>query len=62
MSGAQDSDSDDAMDEFMDKFRKEKYKGAFNEDNWEEVRLSFSVPRFCSSYCSLLTVYENHRW
>ncbi|XP_023648599.1 tetratricopeptide repeat protein 4 [Paramormyrops kingsleyae] len=36
MSRAQDSDSDDAMDEFMEKFRKEKYKGAFNVDNWEE--------------------------
>ncbi|KAJ8376389.1 hypothetical protein SKAU_G00069690 [Synaphobranchus kaupii] len=34
-SQAQD-DSDDGMDAFMDKFTKEKYKGGFNEDNWEE--------------------------
>ncbi|KAG9350924.1 hypothetical protein JZ751_024813 [Albula glossodonta] len=29
-------ESDDGMDEFMDKFTKQKYKGAFNEDNWEK--------------------------
>lgn len=31
-------DSDDDMDEFMDKFKTMKYKNAFNEDAWEEVR------------------------
>lgn len=31
-------DSEDDMDEFMDKFKTMKYKNAFNEDNWEEVR------------------------
>lgn len=31
-------DSDDDMDEFMEKFKTMKYKNAFNEDNWEEVR------------------------
>ena len=30
-------DSDDDWDEFMDKFTKERYKGGFSEDNWEEV-------------------------
>ncbi|KAM9831947.1 tetratricopeptide repeat protein 4 [Neosynchiropus ocellatus] len=30
-----DSDDDDGMDAFMDKFKKEKYKNALNEDNWE---------------------------
>lgn len=34
----QGEDSDDGMDEFMEKFKKEKYKNAFNESNWEEVR------------------------
>ncbi|KAJ8388498.1 hypothetical protein AAFF_G00133740 [Aldrovandia affinis] len=29
-------DSDDGMGDFMDKFRKQKYEGAFKEDNWEE--------------------------
>ncbi|XP_003974462.1 tetratricopeptide repeat protein 4 [Takifugu rubripes] len=29
-------DSDDDMDEFMEKFKTIKYKNAFNEDNWEE--------------------------
>lgn len=29
-------DSDDGMDEFMDKFKSERYKNAFNESNWEE--------------------------
>uniref|UniRef100_A0A8B9J6D3 Cns1/TTC4 wheel domain-containing protein n=1 Tax=Astyanax mexicanus TaxID=7994 RepID=A0A8B9J6D3_ASTMX len=30
------SDSDDGMDEFMEKFKTQKYKNAFNESNWEE--------------------------
>lgn len=34
----QGEDSDDAMDEFMEKFKKQKYKNALNESNWEEVR------------------------
>lgn len=34
-------DSDDGMDEFMEKFKTEKYKNAFNESNWEEVRISY---------------------
>lgn len=29
-------DSDDGMDEFMDKFKTERYKNAFSEKNWEE--------------------------
>nr|XP_046247598.1 tetratricopeptide repeat protein 4 [Scatophagus argus] len=29
-------DSDDGMDEFMDKFKTLGYKNAFSEDNWEE--------------------------
>ncbi|XP_066520916.1 tetratricopeptide repeat protein 4 [Hoplias malabaricus] len=33
---AQSSDSDDGMDEFMEKFKTHKYKNAFNESNWEE--------------------------
>ncbi|TRY58421.1 hypothetical protein DNTS_002049 [Danionella cerebrum] len=32
----QGDDSDDAMDEFMDNFQKQKYKNAFSENNWEE--------------------------
>lgn len=31
-------DSDDGMDALMDKFKTQKYKNAFTEDNWEEVR------------------------
>lgn len=31
-------DSDDDMDDFMEKFKAMKYKNAFNQDNWEEVR------------------------
>lgn len=33
---AQGEDSDDTMDEFMEKFKTQKYKNAFNESNWEE--------------------------
>lgn len=43
---ADDSD-DDVMDAFMDKFKTEKYKNAFNEETWEE---EFErVPMFMSS-------------
>lgn len=31
-------DSDDGMDEFMDKFKSQRYKNAFSEKGWEEVR------------------------
>ncbi|XP_072245216.1 tetratricopeptide repeat protein 4 [Leuresthes tenuis] len=38
------NDSDDGMDEFMDKFKTQRYKKAFSEKNWEE---EFSkVPMF----------------
>lgn len=30
-------DSDDGMDEFYDKFKTQRYKNAFNENNWEQV-------------------------
>uniref|UniRef100_A0A3P9J1B7 Tetratricopeptide repeat domain 4 n=1 Tax=Oryzias latipes TaxID=8090 RepID=A0A3P9J1B7_ORYLA len=30
------SDSDDGMDEFMDKFKTQRYKNAFSENNWEQ--------------------------
>lgn len=33
---AQGEDSDDTMDEFMEKFKAEKYKNAFNESSWEQ--------------------------
>lgn len=29
-------ESDDGMDEFMDKFKTQRYKNAFSEENWEE--------------------------
>ncbi|XP_072275802.1 tetratricopeptide repeat protein 4 [Pyxicephalus adspersus] len=29
-------EEDEVMDQFMDKFRTHKYKGAFNEERWEE--------------------------
>lgn len=32
------SDSDDDMDEFMEKFKTQRYKKAFSEQNWEQVR------------------------
>lgn len=35
---AHGEDSDDGMDEFMETFKTRKYKNAFNESNWEEVR------------------------
>ncbi|XP_056133600.1 tetratricopeptide repeat protein 4 [Lampris incognitus] len=35
-SPALQEDSDDGMDEFMEKFKTHKYKNAFNERNWEE--------------------------
>ena len=34
---AEQNDSDDGMDEFMDKFKNQRYKNAFSEGNWEEV-------------------------
>lgn len=36
-SPAVQSDSDDGMDEFMDRFKTERYKHGFSENNWEEV-------------------------
>lgn len=42
---AQGEDSDDGMDEFMEKFKAQKYKNAFNESNWEEVRKNCHVIR-----------------
>uniref|UniRef100_A0A8C7WWT4 Tetratricopeptide repeat domain 4 n=1 Tax=Oryzias sinensis TaxID=183150 RepID=A0A8C7WWT4_9TELE len=30
------SDSDDGMDEFMDKFKTQRYKNAFSENDWEQ--------------------------
>ncbi|XP_071398762.1 tetratricopeptide repeat protein 4 isoform X2 [Centroberyx affinis] len=35
-SSALQDDSDDGMDEFMDKFKTQKYKNAFSESNWQE--------------------------
>ncbi|XP_022601757.1 tetratricopeptide repeat protein 4 [Seriola dumerili] len=35
-SSALQSDSDDGMDEFMDKFKTQRYKHGFSEDGWEE--------------------------
>lgn len=37
-SSAVQHDSDDDMDAFMDKFKSQRYKSAFSENNWEEVR------------------------
>lgn len=36
-------ESDDGMDEFMDKFKTQRYKNAFTENNWEEVRSCLSA-------------------
>ncbi|XP_070764797.1 tetratricopeptide repeat protein 4 isoform X1 [Enoplosus armatus] len=33
---AEKCDSDDGMDEFMDKFKTQRYKNAFSENSWEE--------------------------
>ncbi|XP_071761398.2 tetratricopeptide repeat protein 4 [Centroberyx gerrardi] len=35
-SSALQDDSDDGMDEFMDKFKTQKYENAFSESNWEK--------------------------
>ncbi|XP_040896781.1 tetratricopeptide repeat protein 4 [Toxotes jaculatrix] len=35
-SSTEQNDSDDGMDEFMDKFKTQRYKNAFSEDSWEE--------------------------
>lgn len=37
-------ESDDDMDEFMEKFKTMKYKNGFNEDTWEEVRSDKLLP------------------
>uniref|UniRef100_A0A3Q0RY35 Tetratricopeptide repeat domain 4 n=1 Tax=Amphilophus citrinellus TaxID=61819 RepID=A0A3Q0RY35_AMPCI len=36
MASSEHSDSDDGMDEFMDKFKTQRYKNAFSENNWKE--------------------------
>ncbi|KAM6921890.1 tetratricopeptide repeat protein 4 [Xenentodon cancila] len=36
-------DSDDGMDDFMDKFKDQRYKKAFTENNWEEFN---KIPMF----------------
>lgn len=35
-SSTEQHDSDDGMDEFMDKFKTQRYKNAFSENSWEE--------------------------
>ena len=42
-SSAKQCESDDDMDEFMDKFKTMDYKNAFSKDNWEEVTLPVSM-------------------
>lgn len=37
-------ESDDDMDEFMEKFKTMKYKNGFNEDTWEDVRIDQLLP------------------
>lgn len=54
---AQDEDSDDTMDEFMEKFKTQKYKNAFNESNWEEVRTVTLVN--CTGYNMSLLLNTN---
>lgn len=44
-SSAVHSDSDDGMDELMDKFKTQRYKNGFSEDNWEEVTIKCSIYR-----------------
>ncbi|XP_019953904.2 tetratricopeptide repeat protein 4 [Paralichthys olivaceus] len=46
-SSAQQHESDDDMDEFMDKFKTLEYKNAFSKDNWEEE--FDKVPMFMKS-------------
>lgn len=48
-------ESDDGMDEFMDKFKTQRYKNAFSEDNWEEVRASHFYPVY-QSYFYVITL------
>ncbi|XP_034387295.1 tetratricopeptide repeat protein 4 [Cyclopterus lumpus] len=36
MASSEQHDSEDGMDEFMDKFKIHNYKNAFSEDNWQE--------------------------
>lgn len=52
---AQGEDSDDAMDEFMEKFKKQKYKNALNESNWEEVR-TVALVKYTDYNMSLLNM------
>lgn len=37
-------ESDDDLDEFIEKFRTTKYKNGFNEETWEEVRIRPILP------------------
>lgn len=46
-SQAHEEESDDGMDEFMEKFKTCKYQNAFSESNWEEVRVDKSVTGVC---------------
>ncbi|KAF7711798.1 tetratricopeptide repeat protein 4 [Silurus meridionalis] len=46
-SQAREEESDDGMDEFMEKFKKVKYQNAFSESNWEEE--FDKVPMFMKS-------------
>lgn len=47
------SDSDDGMDAFMDKFKTQRYKNAFSENGWEEVRLA------CGDYVHKIEILLN---
>lgn len=52
---AQGEDSDDTMDEFMEKFQTQKYTNAFNESSWEQVR-TVTFEKYTSYSMSLLNM------
>lgn len=52
------NDSDDGMDEFMDKFKNERYKNAFSEDKWEEVS---QTSRYKQLSALSVTLFVPHR-
>ncbi|KAF0041909.1 hypothetical protein F2P81_005441 [Scophthalmus maximus] len=46
-SSAAEHDSDDGMDELMDKFKSHSYSNAFKQDNWEEPATQENNVRVC---------------
>ncbi|TKS74274.1 Tetratricopeptide repeat protein 4 [Collichthys lucidus] len=59
-SGAQ-YESDDGMDEFMDKFKTQRYKNAFPEEGWEEPLKRLTPKKYPELACLQAIIHDEDR-